>query len=244
MNVVQANRPALLERAAALASEDPGFSQFMRSAVLATDSEDLARQVPDIFEAILRQSYAHLQAYSGTGSKLSVTAPSQPGQPLVLDIVSPDMPFIVDSALAALRAAGGTVRLFAHPVVRESNGRALSVLHIHSDPVGDLDALVSEIDGTMADVGRAVRDWQPMLERLRKAITALSGQKSSQADEPLRFLDWLIEHNFTFLGMRDYRIDGDTLAPVPDSGLGILTNPEVKVLRSGPTFVELSLIHI
>ena len=243
MNLVQANRPALLERAAALASEDAGFAEFLRSAVLATDTEDLARQAPDRFEAILRQSYAHLKAYSGTGSKLSVTAPTQPGEPLVLDIVSPDMPFIVDSALAALRAAGGTVRLFAHPVVREPSGRALSVLHIHSDPVSDLDAMVSEIDSTMAEVGQAVRDWQPMLERLRKAISALSEQKSSLADEPLRFLDWLIEHNFTFLGMRDYRIDGETLAPVAKSGLGILTDGEVKVLRSGPTFVESTPQH-
>jgi len=78
MNLVQANRPALLERAAALASEDAGFAEFLRSAVLATDTEDLARQAPDRFEAILRQSYAHLKAYSGTGSKLSVTAPTQP----------------------------------------------------------------------------------------------------------------------------------------------------------------------
>ncbi|WP_193336432.1 NAD-glutamate dehydrogenase [Devosia beringensis] len=243
MNVVLANRPVLLERAAALASEDAGFAQFFRAAVLATDSEDLSRQAPDRFEAILRQSYAHLQAYDGAGSRLSVTPPAQPGDPLVLDIVSPDMPFIVDSALAALRAAGGTVRLFAHPVVRQANGQALSVLHIHSDPVSDVPALVAEIDSTMGDVARAVQGWQPMLERLRRSIAELGRLKASQIDESLRFLDWLAEHNFTFLGMREYRIAGDALVPVAGSGLGMLTDPEVKVLRSGPTFVESTPQH-
>ena len=243
MNGVHANRPAMLERAAALESEDAGFAQFLRSAVLATDVEDLARQTPDAFEAILRQSYSHLLAYDGVGSRLSARLPEQVGDPLVIDIVSPDMPFIVDSALAALRAGGGTVRLFAHPVVRQADGRALSVLHIHSDPVSDLPALVAEIDATMGDVGRAVHDWQPMLDRLRKAIAALGKQKSSQIDESLQFLDWLVEHNFTFLGMRDYRIEKGALIPVEDSGLGILTDATVKVLRSGPTFVESTPQH-
>ncbi|MCS6760888.1 MAG: NAD-glutamate dehydrogenase [Candidatus Devosia symbiotica] len=243
MNMVRANRPALLERASALASEDKSFAQFFRSAILATDSEDLARQAPDRFEAILRQSYAHLQDYDGVGSKLNATEPTQIGDPLVLDIVSPDMPFIVDSALAALRAGGGTVRLFAHPVVCQADNRALSVLHIHSDPVSDLPALVAEIQATMSEVGLAVHDWQLMLERLRKAVTDLGRQKASQTDESLQFLDWMVEHNFTFLGMRDYRIEGDMLAPVADSGLGILTDPAVRVLRSGPTFVESTPQH-
>ncbi|WP_224701806.1 NAD-glutamate dehydrogenase [Devosia aquimaris] len=243
MKLNHANRQILLDRAAALAETDAGFAQFLRAAVLATDPEDLARQDAAAFEAVLHQSYGHLQGYRGKGSELKVTQPAVTGAPMVIDIVSPDMPFIVDSALAALRAAGGVVRLFSHPVVRQSDGRALSVLHIHSDPVSDASMVVHEIEGTMADVGQAVRDWQPMLERLRKAIAELSQIRSSQADEPLRFLDWLIEHNFTFLGMRDYSIAGDGLAPVAGSGLGILTDPEVRVLRSGPTFVESTPQH-
>ncbi|MEO9296750.1 NAD-glutamate dehydrogenase [Devosia alba] len=243
MTTVQANRPAMLKRAVALESEDAEFAQFLRAAVLATDSEDLARETPERFEATMRQSHAQLKAYDGTGSRLSATEPAQAGDPLVLDIVSPDMPFIVDSALAALRAGGGTVRLFSHPVVRQADGGALSVLHIHSDPVSDLPALLAEIEATMGDVGLAVHDWQPMLDRLRKAIAELGGQKASQINESLRFLDWLVEHNFTFLGMRDYHIEGDVLAPVANSGLGILTDPSLKVLRSGPEFVESTPQH-
>ena len=249
MNLGQSNRPALLDRAAALVSEDAGFARFFRAAILATDGEDLARQAPDRFEAALRQSYRNLLAYDGDKSRIAATPPERAGEPLVLDIVSPDMPFIVDSALAAVRAAGGTARLFTHPVVRVDGGavgetgRALSVLHIHSDPVADLPALVAEIEATMAEVTQAVRDWEPMLVRLRAGIAALEKAPSPQKDEPLRFLDWLTENNFTFLGMRDYRIVGEALEPVAESGLGILRDPNFRVLRSGPTFVESTPQH-
>ncbi len=250
MDLGQSNRPALLDRATALSREDASFARFFKAAVLATDGEDLERQSPQQFEATLRQSYQHLLAYSGESSRLATTPPAKPGDPLVLDIVSPDMPFIVDSALAALRAAGGTVRMFTHPVVRleagavsEGAGRALSVLHIHSDPVADIDALTDELEATMADVTRAVRDWQNMLERLRRGIAALEASSNAQKDEPLRFLDWLIEHNFTFLGVREYELINGELAPVAGSGLGILRDPDFKVLRSGSTFVESTPQH-
>ncbi|KQX34282.1 NAD-glutamate dehydrogenase [Devosia sp. Root436] len=249
MDMGQSNRPALLDRAAALVMEDAGFARFFKAAILATDSEDLGRQSPQRFEAALRHSYAQLLAYGGDNSRLTATLPQKSGDPLVLDIISPDMPFIVDSALAALRAAGGTVRMFTHPVVRieggavSENGKALSVLHIHSDPVADVAALTAEIETTMAEVTRAVRDWQPMLERLRQGIATLERSPITPKDEPLRFLDWLIEHNFTFLGMRDYRLDGDALKPVAGSGLGILRDADVRVLRSGANFVESTPQH-
>ncbi|WP_332690546.1 NAD-glutamate dehydrogenase [Devosia sp.] len=243
MDLGQSNRPALLDRAAALMTEDAGFAHFLKAAILATDGDDLARQAPDRFEATLRQSYRHLLAYKGDSSQIAAKPPERAGDPLVLDIVSPDMPFIVDSALAAVRAAGGTVQLFTHPVVRDAGGRALSVLHIHSDPVADVAALTAEIAATMAEVTRAVHDWEQMLSRMRATIGALEKSPSAQKDEPLRFLEWLTENNFTFLGMRDYRIADGGLEPVAGSGLGILRDPDLKVLRSGPTFVESTPQH-
>ena len=249
MDLGQSNRVALLERAVALTEEDGGFARFLKAAILATDSEDLERQSATQLEASLRQAYALLLDYEGEDSRVTATQPAQPGEPLVLDIVSPDMPFIVDSALAAVRAAGGNVRLFTHPVVRvdngtvsEGTGRALSLLHIHSDPVADLDALLAELETTMAEVMRAVRDWQPMLDRLRRAIGALEATHSGD-DEQRRFLDWLIEHNFTFLGLREYRLVDEVLEPVAESGLGILRDPSVKVLRSGADYVETTPQH-
>src|SRR5690606_550958 len=117
-------------------------------------------------------------------------------------------------------------------------GLQLSMLHIHSDPVADPEALREEIARTMRDVAWAVGDWQPMLARVRQAMGDLETAPAPKGDEPLRFLDWLTEHNFTFLGMRSYELTGDRLEPVTGSGLGILRDPDVRVLRSGAEFVE------
>ncbi len=140
--------------------------------------------------------------------------------------------------------------MFSHPVVRlkdgklhELDGRALSVLHIHSDPVADLDALTAELAATMRNVAHAVGDWQAMLERLRKAMGELSKAPVADKQEPLQFLDWLIEHNFTFLGMREYRLAGEGLEAIAGSGLGVLRDENAKVLRSGPNFVETTPQH-
>jgi len=240
----------LLNRADALLSTDPGFARFLRAAILATDVEDLAAQPTEGMEPVVREAYRHLVAYDGTGSEITATQPERPGDPLIINIVSPDIPFIVDSALAAVRAAGGTVRLFSHPVVQvnngevvESDGRSLSLLHVHSDAVADVDGLVRELHRTMDAAALAVRDWQAMLEKLRRAAVDLEKIKSPQRDESMAFLEWLTEHNFTFLGMRQYSVSADQLVPVDGSGLGILRDKDFKVLRSGAEFVETTPQH-
>src|SRR5690606_6086665 len=177
------------------------------------DPDDLARQDGAALLAALTRSHARLTVGNGKATRIAVTEPAAPGAALVIDVISPDMPFIVDSVLAALRAMGGVIRLFSHPVVRVArgavvgeDGEAVSVLHIHSDPVADTAALVAEIEATLADVARAAADWPAMLERVRRAAAEL-GAARGQREEAMAFLDWLTEHNFTFLGVREYRLE-------------------------------------
>jgi glutamate dehydrogenase len=249
-DIAVSSRNAVLARAQAISAAEPGFVRFLKAAALATDAEDLAGFAPDRFEAILRRSYGHVLAHEGEASTITMAPPQANGEPLVIDVISPDMPFIVDSALAAVRAGGGNVRLFAHPIVRVAggevadSGKKLSVLHIHSDPVADMEALRAEIQATMLDVARAVGDWQAMLERLRRAGGELrAAQSAGGHDEAVSFLDWLMDDNFTFLGLREYRLEGEGLAPVSGSGMGILRDPDFRVLRSGPEFVETTPQH-
>jgi glutamate dehydrogenase len=218
------------------------FEQFLRVATKATDREDLARLAPGAFEAALKTAFELVQNYRGHGSLVSVEPSGTTGS-LLINVVSPDMPFIVDSALAAGRAAGGSIQVFSHPVVRGADGRPLSVLHIQSDPVSDIDALKNELVATMEDVADAVGDWQPMLERVREAVGELAGRMGPQNAEALQFLQWLTENNFTFVGMREYRIGTGGLEQVDGSGRGILRDSARRVLRSGAEFVEFTPQH-
>lgn len=236
---------AFIEAASALAKGNASLERFLIEAIKAADPDDLVRQKPEVLLAALEASHKALFAGSLSDTRILLTPPAHAGGALVIDVISPDMPFIVDSTLAALRAMGGAIRLFCHPVVRvnqgevaETGGAAISVLHIHSEPVADPEALRAEIAETLTEVARAVNDWRPMLDRLRQAMGGLDGLKPALRDEPVRFLEWLTEHNFTFLGMREYRLDDETLVPEDDTGLGILRDAGLKVLRTGQAYVD------
>ena len=107
-------------------------------------------------------------------------------------------------------------------------------------------------DGVLTEVRRTVRGWRAMLERLKSLI---SSYRENPPDVPagamaetLHFLAWLADHNFTFLGMREYQLKGEgekaDLVPIDGKGLGILEDPKFYFLRDGPKYVEMTPQHI
>ena len=270
---LSSNRAAFAAHADHLISADPGFARFFALTVESTDRGDLARLTPEDFEAVLRPSYAQLGLRGAEPHFVSIRPPEDttPAGARIIDIFAEDMPFLVDSVLGALRSAGLGVRLFAHPILavvqgergwqlsdaHEDGETALyeSFLHIHIDPVADeevLAALATELDAVLVDVARVVSGWRPMLERLRNLVQDYrrNSTQGRQADfaEALHFLAWLADHNFTFLGMREYRLTGTgetaELTPVEGSGLGILEDPGYTFLRSGSDYVEMTPQHV
>jgi glutamate dehydrogenase len=78
----------------------------------------------------------------------------------------------------------------------------------------------------------------------RRAARSLATAKAAKdrcdaptASEALAFLRWLRDNNFTFLGMREFTYSGKgdkaTRRTRQGQGLGILSDPDVRVLRSG-----------
>ncbi|WP_375597897.1 NAD-glutamate dehydrogenase [Devosia sp. Naph2] len=241
-NIVKAR---LLDLAKAASGSNDSLQRLLAAAILASDADDLEQLESDRLINALTTSHERLTTTPRGATRIEATRPNTPGEPLLIDIICPDMPFIVDSTLAALRAMGGTIRMFAHPVLHVASGAvvpqggdSVSMLHIQSDPVADIDALVEELQTTLVEVARAVSDWQAMLDRVRRASNGLDHLRAGQRDESERFIEWLTEHNFTFLGVREYQLEGDALQPVSGTGLGILRDENLKVLRSGPHYVE------
>src|SRR5690606_24306184 len=62
--------------------------------------------------------------------------------------------------------------------------------------------------------------------------------------EAIAFLQWLVHDNFTFLGVRQYTYvaddEGGHLAPIDATGLGILRDPELRLLRRGTELVAIT----
>jgi glutamate dehydrogenase len=168
----------------------------------------------------------------------------------VIDIVSDDMPFLVDSITILLGRRNLGIHLIIHPVVcvcRDAAGRLLeiqapnggdgrgreSVLHAEVDRETAPERLAELETGllrVLEEVRAAVSDWQPMRGRLRETVAQLRGvvAGSDEADllESADYLDWLDENHFTFLGYQEYEVTAGgadaSLRAVAGSALGVL----------------------
>ena len=68
--------------------------------------------------------------------------------------------------------------------------------------------------GVLAQVRAAVEDWQPMRERMQALIDepAPAGVDAAEVEEARALLAWVGDHHFTFLGYREYALDGERAA--------------------------------
>ncbi len=169
----------------------------------------------------------------------------------IVQVCTDDMPFLVDSVTAAISGAQHLVDLVIHPQVAVRRGSDGTLEEVLPDPArteaGTVESwmafavdrmsersrayLTERLEKVLADVRDAVADWIPMRQRCEEIARELDAHTPATVDraeiEPTeRFLTWLAQNNFTFLGYREYRLDtmngDDVLRPVPGSGMGIL----------------------
>ncbi|KAA3448511.1 NAD-glutamate dehydrogenase [Mesorhizobium sp. SARCC-RB16n] len=181
----------------------------------------------------------------------------------VITVVNDNMPFLFDSILGEVTETSGEPMLVTHPVITVRHGKGgveeilgdgnfakddgshdrLSVIHVHIPRLTpeQANALAERLRKMLGQVHAAVNDWRPMLARLDQAISefrysAVPLDKKSVA-EAIAFLEWLRDDNFTFLGMREFKYTGGeesgNLERAEKPGLGILSDPDVLVLRRG-----------
>ncbi len=231
-------------------------AEFVRQYFRWVPGEDLAGRDPaDLSGAVL--SHWSLMAQRLPGEiKLRLLNPDSErdgwtAQHTVLELITDDMPFLVDSVVMELSRAGYGTHLAIHPVIRvartaagalldvsaagtEHGGApAESVIHLEFDRERDatrLDELDAGLRRVLGDVRLAVEDWQPM----RTLVLALADEVGAGAagiaerdlEEARAFLNWLTQDRFVFLGYREYELttdaDGARLEGVPGTGLGIL----------------------
>ncbi|MGE4011273.1 MAG: NAD-glutamate dehydrogenase, partial [Alphaproteobacteria bacterium] len=175
----------------------------------------------------------------------------------VIDIVNDDMPFLVDSTIAELNRQGLAVHLLMHPIARvkrDASGRLLAFAEPAAGGEGALEsfmqvivdeqksseslaALAADIARVLGNVRMAVADWAAMRKRsadtaqvLRALPPAIS---AGDVGEARAFLDWIGDDHFTFLGYREYALQGAgdraRMAIVPGVGLGILRDDTLPV---------------
>ena len=165
----------------------------------------------------------------------------------ILEIVGPDMPFLVDSVMGELADQGIAALAMFHPVAPSLRGEgrdSLIQIHLPRLSAQRAKALHDGVRETLGDVRHAVRDFHAMRTRMLDCATELEQSKTNapeaEAAEAVALLRWLAADKFTFLGARDYRYqrdaDGNYKADEPEilthTCLGVLADVERYVLRT------------
>ena len=228
--------------------------------------EDVVRYGADDIAALAERAYDFLaERAPGTPKIRCETVPlavsGDRKATSLIEIVNDDMPFLVDSVMGEIADRRLEVGLVAHPVfgVRRdgsklaalgapgAEGKRESFIHIHLAPIADdatRDELVRALQTVLGEVQVAVQDWRAMLDRVNAIVAELKTNPPplpvDEIAEAIQFLQWLLADNFTFLGVRDYRVDGQTLKPNFESALGIMRSRELRVLKRGTELLDIT----
>src|SRR5215204_7573968 len=150
----------------------------------------------------------------------------------VIELVSDDMPFLVDSTTMELSGHGAGIHLLVHPVIRvrrNGDGELTAVLaadapadkgtltesfiHVEIDRhsrADELERLRERLIDVLGQVSAAVEDWPAMRRRAADLIAELREPSPwldrDEREEAAALLAWMDDGHFTFLGFREYEL--------------------------------------
>jgi glutamate dehydrogenase len=230
---------------------------FLQRYYLHTAPEDLGDRDPvDVFGAAYShyrlaetrpQGTANVRVHTPTVEENGWTSSHS-----VVEVVTDDMPFLVDSVTNELSRQGRGIHVVIHPQVvvrRDVTGKLLEVLpdgataeghdvlveswiHVEMDREtdrADLKQITADLLRVLSDVRECVEDWEKMRDAALRIADELPSEPTasdvdaSDVEEARELLRWLSADHFTFLGYREYDLtEDDSLTAVPGTGLGIL----------------------
>ncbi|MEB8336510.1 NAD-glutamate dehydrogenase [Streptomyces endophyticus] len=244
-------------KAAGTAKNADSVLAFLQRYYLHTAPEDLSDRDPvDVFGAAHShyrlaenrpQGTANVKVHTPTVEENGWTCSHS-----VVEVVTDDMPFLVDSVTNELSRQGRGIHVVIHPQVtvrRDVTGKLLEVLpagtsteahdvlteswiHVEMDREtdrADLKQITTDLLRVLSDVRECVEDWEKMRDSALRIAEELPGEPTAgdlpdqEVEEARELLRWLAADHFTFLGFREYNLsEDDSLAAVPGTGLGIL----------------------
>ncbi len=173
----------------------------------------------------------------------------------VIDIVSDDKPFLVDSVVAEINRHSLLIDFLIHPYVyaefdgkgglfsKATNTKSDATLrqsHIHIRlhrliPKSIEKILYRGLKRALIDVNLATGDWHAMRDAVTNARNTISKNAAKTKDnkEYIEFLDYVYDNNFTLLGYRYYQHKKTSVTAQQSSGLGLLrTKRDIDFLDS------------
>ena len=223
------------------------YAHMSKDDLNARNDSDLYGAVLSLWNALNKtpKGETHLRVFNPSQSKHGWQSTHS-----IIEVIQPDMPFLVDSVGMALNRMGITAHMMLHtPLAIERSAQEVTkVTYLKQSPdsteqvavflieidrqnsSADIKALEREIQSVLGDVAASVNDWEAMSAKLSETIKDLPkrpfpGEKQ-ELEEAINFLTYLNNHHFTLLGYRQYdlkRVEGDVeLVPNMASSLGLM----------------------
>ncbi|MCK8436530.1 NAD-glutamate dehydrogenase [Streptomyces sp. D2-8] len=175
----------------------------------------------------------------------------------VVEVVTDDMPFLVDSVTNELTRQGRGIHVVIHPqfvVRRDVTGKLIEVLstpatgdlphdahveswiHVEIDREtdrADLKQITADLLRVLSDAREAVEDWGKMRDAAIRLAEGLPDEPipgdlpGPQVEEARELLRWLADDHFTFLGYREYQLRDD-------DSLAAVPGTGLGILRADP----------
>ena len=239
---------------------------FVKDLYFAADPEDLIDYTAEELVEFTKDCWNQLSTHKSNTHKIRIFNPKfgkigeNHKHRTVIELINDNMPFLVNSVMAALQSFGKETYLVLHPVInlmRDKKGgiktyygldypdgirgiRHESVIQLHIERIEnkqEANELKKQLDLVLDDVRYTVQDWPKMRLRLTEALLNYKTNPplvpSGELAESLEFLDWLGKDNFTFLGMREYKFAND------DTTSELISHPKssLGILRDPKTQV-------
>jgi glutamate dehydrogenase len=235
---------------------------FLQRYYLHTAPEDLTDRDPvDVFGAAFShyrlaetrpQGTANVRVHTPTVEENGWTCSHS-----VVEVVTDDMPFLVDSVTNELSRQSRGIHVVIHPQVvvrRDLTGKLIEVLtpapagelphdahieswiHVEIDREtdrADLKQIAADLLRVLSDVRETVEDWEKMRDSALRMADELpteptaSDLPGSEVEEARELLRWLAADHFTFLGYREYQLR-------EDDSLAAVPGTGLGILRSDP----------
>ncbi|NOI65425.1 NAD-glutamate dehydrogenase [Vibrio sp. 99-8-1] len=221
------------------------FNNIAQDDLIHRNESDLYGAIVSLWQHVLetKQQQISVQVFNPTLSRHGWQSTHT-----IVEIVVPDSPFLVDSTKMALDRLDLNCHFILHGPTQverdEQNekivglntgqGKYQSLFHIEVDRLNEKSEMVGlkqELIDVLTDTGLVVSDWKPMAEKLQQVTKQVEKSVDSiplppeRLGESLQFLRWLGDHNFTFMGYKEYdlvEVDGEKqLTPTKEKGLGL-----------------------
>ncbi len=178
----------------------------------------------------------------------------------VVEIITDNMPFLVDSITSCINSLGFSIHLVTHPVILVKHDEKGHLISVHSraddepdsfevsfirceinepSSVNRLELIEKNLKTVLEDIRYAVEDWHVMTGKVYESITSLKNHKinisAEDMAEVIDFMEWTANHHFTFLGYCEYDFEpngGAGTKVVSRSPLGILKGETQQGLTS------------